>query len=699
MERTEWSSKSLRPLFPSADPDGRIIQYTYDADHRETSEKWLPVGGGSAFYTMTISYDPAGRVTEIQDNNSDYTYTYDNAGHVTSVDNSGTPGAPSVTLTYTYDNAGNRTSMTDSLGGVVSYTYDERNQLLQETQSGTGVASERVNFAYDAAGNRSSLTRYSDLGGTSQVAVTNYTYDNANRLTNIATLNASSGTISSYVYTLDPANRLTKEVQTWNGGSSSDTITYGYTANGQLTSVSHTNGAFSNESYSYDANGNRTMSGYSTDTGNELSSDGTYNYTYDAAGNMTSKTDIATGVETDYVWDDRNRLVEVDQVVSGVNTVLALYTYDALNNPIKVVEGGATRWTVYDGNRPVLDFNGSGTLTARYLQGPMVDEVLARDTPSGGVAWYLPDRLGTVRDIMDNSGTVLDHIAYGAYGQILSQSHASAGDRFGYAGLQYDAATGLDDSATRPYDPATGRWMQPDWIGFRGGDSNLYRYAFNQSSDLSDSSGEFAFIGIGIIVVGGILFAPKTAWAPDLDDQTYPDGDASSGAMMVDIAGGELAGRCISWVIGRLGKFIRNPRGFGPAGGGGKVIGSKGQLTPNACGMAAGQRLLRRAGIDAFQSNLARRFYRGLEPKELAANLNRFQPGWQGGFVELTMGQFLGLASRGPFIARIGGQPGHFVVVESVANGTVSFWDPLTGNIATTGAKDFLRILSGAVWR
>ena len=252
-----------------------------------------------------------------------------------------------------------------------------------------------------------------------------------------------------------------------------------------------TNGSFSNESYSYDDNGNRTMSGYSTDTGNELSSDGTYNYTYDAAGNMTSKTDIATGVETDYVWDDRNRLVEVDQVVSGVNTVLALYTYDALNNPIKVVENGSTRWTAYDGNRPVLDFDGSGTLTARYLQGPMVDEVLARDTPSGGVAWYLPDRLGTVRDIIDNSGAVLDHIAYGAYGQILSQSNASAGDRFGYAGMQTDATTGLYFDQARWYDPGSGRFISQDPIMFSAGDSNLYRFVMNSPADYSDPLGLF----------------------------------------------------------------------------------------------------------------------------------------------------------------------------------------------------------------
>ncbi|HEU5116467.1 MAG TPA: RHS repeat-associated core domain-containing protein [Isosphaeraceae bacterium] len=454
---------------------------------------------------MTISYDPAGRVTEIADDNSDYTYTYDDAGRVTSVDNSGTPGAPSVTLTYGYDAAGNRTSLTDNLGGVVSYTYDERNRLTQETQSGTGVASERADFAYDAAGNRTSLTRYSDLAGTSVVAVTGYTFDDANRLTNIATLNSSSGTISSYAYTLDPASRLTQEVRTWNGGSSSDTITYGYTDNGQLTSVSHTNGSFSNESYSYDDNGNRTMSGYSTGTGNELSSDGTYNYTYDAAGNMTSKTDIATGVETDYVWDDRNRLVEVDQVVSGVNTVLALYTYDALNNPIKVVEGGTTRWTVYDGNRPVLDFDGSGTLTARYLQGPMVDEVLARDTPSGGVAWYLPDRLGTVRDIIDNSGTVLDHIAYDAYGQILSQSNASAGDRFEYAGMQTDATTGLYFDQARWYDPQSGRFITVDPKSFSAKDTNLYRYVENSPSIYVDPSGEDLAGGFGGLISGGLV--------------------------------------------------------------------------------------------------------------------------------------------------------------------------------------------------
>src|SRR6185437_16884945 len=101
---------------------------------------------------------------------------------------------------------------------------------------------------------------------------------------------------------------------------------------------------------------------------------------------------------TTYTYDFRNRLAEVDQVVGGVASVLAQYTYDVLDRRIGVTEGGATTWTVYDGTStvPLHDFDGSGTLTARYLSGPTalgVDAVLARDTPSGGVAWYLPDRL------------------------------------------------------------------------------------------------------------------------------------------------------------------------------------------------------------------------------------------------------------------------------------------------------------------
>ncbi len=137
---------------------------------------------------------------------------------------------------------------------------------------------------------------------------------------------------ASYAYTLDAADRLTQEVRTWSGGASTDTVGYTYTNNDQLTGVTHTNTSFANESFGYDANGNRDTAGYATTAGNRLASDGTSTYGYDDEGNLTSKTAIATGNQTLYTWDYRDRLTEVDQVAGGVHSVAARYTYDAGNS-------------------------------------------------------------------------------------------------------------------------------------------------------------------------------------------------------------------------------------------------------------------------------------------------------------------------------------------------------------------------------
>src|SRR5262249_19030352 len=55
-----------------------------------------------------------------------------------------------------------------------------------------------------------------------------------------------------------------------------------YDSTNQVTNDSAT-------TYTYDLNGNRTMSGYSTGTGNRMSNDGVWTYTYDDGGNLTKK--------------------------------------------------------------------------------------------------------------------------------------------------------------------------------------------------------------------------------------------------------------------------------------------------------------------------------------------------------------------------------------------------------------------------
>jgi RHS repeat-associated protein len=50
---------------------------------------------------------------------------------------------------------------------------------------------------------------------------------------------------------------------------------------------------------------------------------------------------------------------------------------------------------------------------------------------------------------------------------------------FGFSGRPYDAATGLYDNRARWYDPAVGRFVSEDPLGFAAGDVNVYRYVGN----------------------------------------------------------------------------------------------------------------------------------------------------------------------------------------------------------------------------
>ena len=176
-------------------------------------------------------------------------------------------------------------------------------------------------------------------------------------------------------------------------------------------------------------------------------------------------------------------------------TVLAqvTYTYDVLDNRIGMDENGTQTWTLYDGSDPIMDFNGSGSLEMRYLNGPtgqLVDTVLARESTGGTIAWYLPDRLGTIRDLINNSGSIIDHVDYSAFGTVLDESSPSNGDRMmGFGGMERDSVMGMNLAANRVQDPGTGRWTSEDPLGFGGGDPELYGFVANNPSDLIDPSG------------------------------------------------------------------------------------------------------------------------------------------------------------------------------------------------------------------
>ena len=38
------------------------------------------------------------------------------------------------------------------------------------------------------------------------------------------------------------------------------------------------------------------------------------------------------------------------------------------------------------------------------------------------MSWYLADHLGTVRDLINNSGAIIDHVDFSAFGTVLDET-------------------------------------------------------------------------------------------------------------------------------------------------------------------------------------------------------------------------------------------------------------------------------------
>jgi RHS repeat-associated protein len=473
------------------DPDGRQQVFAYDGDNRATAVTWK--SGSVTVNSLSYAYDGDGNQTSAGDNNGSYTNSYDARDRLTSQTN-----PFGLSLTYKYDAGSRLTERDDSLSGVLTFVYDNADRLTSEKFGGSGMTQARVDLGYNNRGDVTSLTRYSDTAGSTLVGTTVYAYDDARNVTAITNKNASAATLSYYNYALDGADRVTSETwqsQTTTASLISGTHTYTYDATDQLTSADAT-------AFSYDANGNRTMAGYTTGSANELTNDGTWTYTYDNSGDLTEKSKGA-GLETWYYgYDTIHRLVSVQQTSNGTTLLLtATYTYDVLNHRIqedKWQSGGntVTTRTDYDGGQAWADTNSSNVATVRYVSGQGGQALYARIDVGVGLRQVSQDRLGAVRDVWDGTG-VLDHIEYAAFGGFASQTGAANRGAYSYTGLRQDGDTGLVFADRRTLLVTTGRWLQEDPIGFGAGDGDLFRYVGNDPTNATDPTG-----GIVIFVHG-----------------------------------------------------------------------------------------------------------------------------------------------------------------------------------------------------
>ncbi len=491
-------------LLTTVDADGRKIVNTYDGNQL-TGATWYNADG-SVNNVFSYTYDADGELLTATDDAGAVTMTYDGGRLMTRTDPFG------MTLTYGYDQAGNVTSEADSLGGLTTMTYDG-NQMSSLTyqDATTHLASY---FAYDGDGNVLSISRYSYVSGVPQlVATTGYVYDGG-EVTSITTQDVAGDVLQSDLYSYDAAGRLASQ------DDDGVTTVFGYDATSQLLSDGST-------SYSYDANGNRTIAGYVTGTDNELTSDGTWNYTYDAEGNTVQKVNIATGETWTYSYNLNNRLVSaVDKQADGTLIQQATYEYDALGDRIQdsATVSGVTTTTNYafDAAGNVwadLDGTNGNALETRRLFLNEADEVFAR-IGQGGAAWYLTDHEGSVVDVVDNTGAVLDHRAYDAFGNITSETAPTQGDRYGYDGGELDSVTGLSYFDNRYLNSPTGGWTSQDPLGL-GPDSNPYRYVGNDPTDATDPSGLYKVLTRTERPDGGVALYREESGKPGGAEQFF----------------------------------------------------------------------------------------------------------------------------------------------------------------------------------
>jgi RHS repeat-associated protein len=322
------------------DQNQKTTIYAYDDADRLTSTT------DPANHTTNYGYDTEGNLTSITDaNNHTTNFEYNARGWVTQ-----TTFPSTLYETYGYDAVGNLSAKTDRKNQTIQYVYDALNRLTQknypdstsvdyvydlvgkirQVSDPTGV----YGFAYDNMGRLiGTTTQYSFLSG--QTFTNAYTYDAAS---NRKSLTAPDGSITTYGY--DSLNRLNGLANSWAGS-----FGFGYDALSRRTSLMRPNGV--NTSYSYDSVSHLLSVLHQAGTSVV---DGA-SYTYDPAGNRTSKTNYLNGVTENYTYDPLYELTQVTQAGSTTES----YSYDSIGNRLSSL------------GMPSYQYNASNELTSTSL--------------------------------------------------------------------------------------------------------------------------------------------------------------------------------------------------------------------------------------------------------------------------------------------------------------------------------------------
>ena len=557
-----WSYDNAGNLYTRKAVDGSILYFGYDNRNRKYAEEWADLSEWR-YYELDAGSQLRRALNGTGDwwtNQFDDVHrSYNTAGRLTQ-DSQSIQTAPNVWGTiyvnYEYDPSlrgtdgkPTRLSVPGVTGGGYdySYRYDDMGRLERILRNGSAL---NFQYYYDNASNETQ--RHNQLNGVDQF----YNPDSLNRIGKV---------------------ELKKNGTAFNPPAFED---YEYYPVGQLYSVTRGDNLQDQFGYYLDGELFWVMYGVSgamgPDTGETPPADDptkektpedflslgmqpdytqTYQravtYVYDKAGNRLGTND--NGIATVYTPNTINQYQSIsinnvaDPITNGNQHQVTSYknssytymkdehliavssvnpnhtyqlSYDALGRCVKRTIDGVIKYYIYDGEKPILEYDGTGVLKGFNLYGKGIDEILMRwdptvRAPNPQTFYYQQDHEGSVTHLTDGSGNVIEKYRYDVFGNPLILSPTNQGrtasivsNRFMFTGREFSNLFGFYEYRARAYNPLLGRFMSedpklfvrsaglgkaPDNWSFAAhpdeAEFNLFRYCDNDPIDFTDPMG------------------------------------------------------------------------------------------------------------------------------------------------------------------------------------------------------------------
>jgi RHS repeat-associated protein len=574
----------------TTDPAGNVIDDTFDVLDRNTSRSVTLVSTFVGTTSETRTYDAVNRMATNQDNDyklefeyaviglKSYVYeetqsyvgmtaypksvtkTYDaNGNKVTEA----YPTGANLSLSYGYNDIDYLTSISDGTNTIASYTHiglRKKGTTYQSnatrTNTYTGFRGElgsvhhqtstpativRLDYAYNKVHDRL-YERYGAAGSSGDA----FAYDKLRRLTNawMGSSTPSSPVGNPYTKKIDyndddDANRTSVVVTPWQQSA--------------------------------------TTTNYTTNNLNEYTAVGGTTHVWDANGNLTDNGTLK------FEYNYKNLIVKVRQ--KSDSSLIATYRYDALGRRVEKDTGDVERYIRSTVDEPgdrdnvshiVAVSDGSNVWQQNFVWNDEVDgiqmleqaDVLDYDTDGNTAeitrSLYHRNALGSVMEISDlNQGTVVGY-RYDPYGRVTitrggtPQTTDPLGQHWTYTGRFHDEESGLHYYRARYYDPALGRFLQRDPLGYAEG-PNLFEYASSNPLN-SYHDGNYRPRGLVLFDVDNPRWWP---WPPQ-----WPRGWRPFGT------GRARPGSWLAWLRKLWEEWGKPapPRGWGPGPGGSPAI-------------------------------------------------------------------------------------------------------------------------------